>query len=60
VGLVEDPGGPDTVGELPRGHGNGPEGRVDGAGPDRGDRRLGVEQGHHVEFGLGMRAVEAA
>ena len=60
VGLVEDPGGPDAVGELPRGHGDGPEGGVDGAGPDRGDGRVGVEQGHHVEFGLGMRAVEAA
>jgi hypothetical protein len=60
VGLVEDPGGCDAVGELPCGPGDGPEGGVDGAGPDGGDRRDGVEQGHDIKLGLGMRAVEVA
>jgi hypothetical protein len=45
---------------LPRGHGDRAERRVDRAGPDRGDGRVGVEEGHHVEFGTGMRAVEVA
>ena len=58
--LVEDPGGLDAVGELPAGHGDGAEGRVDRPGPDGGDGRVGVEQGHDVELDLGMRAVEVA
>lgn len=36
------------------------EGRVDLTGPDGGDGRLDVEQPHHVEVDLGVRAVEAA
>jgi hypothetical protein len=58
--LVEDPGGLDARGELPRGQSDSAEGRVDRAGPDSGDCRLGVEEGHHIEFGLGMRVVELA
>jgi hypothetical protein len=40
------------------GQGDSAEGRVNRAGPDSGDCRAGVEEGHDIEFGLGMRAVE--
>lgn len=43
---------------LPAGHGDGTEGRVDRAGPDRVDGRVGVEEGHHVQLDLGLRAME--
>ena len=59
-GLVEGPGGRDAVGEPPRGHGEGPERRVDQAGADRGNGRVRVEQRHDLELDPGMRAVEAA
>ena len=58
--LVEDPGGLEAVRELPGGHGEGAEGRVDLGGPDRGDGRTGVEEGHDIQFGLRVRAVEPA
>ena len=59
--LVEDADGLDAVGEMPRGRRDGAEGRVDRARPDGVDGRVGVqEEGHDVEFGLGMRAVEVA
>ena len=59
-GLVEDPGRFDAVGELPRGHGDSAERRVDRAGPDSGEGRAGVEEGHDIELGPRMRAVEVA
>jgi hypothetical protein len=59
-GLVEDPGGLDAVGESPRGRGQRAEGRVDRGGPDGRYGRIGVEQRHDVELGLGMRGVEVA
>jgi hypothetical protein len=60
VGFVEDPGGFDAVGELPRGQGDGAEGGVDRSCADRGDGGAGIEQGHDIEFGLGVCAVEVA
>jgi hypothetical protein len=59
-GLVEGPVGPDVVGELTAGHSDDAEGRVDRAGPDGLDGRVGVEEGHDVELDLGVRAVEVA
>jgi hypothetical protein len=57
--LVEDAGGQDAVGELPCGPGDGPEGRVDRAGRDRGDGRVRVEQaGHDLEPQPRLRIVE--
>jgi hypothetical protein len=58
--LVQDPGRLDAFGELPGGDGDGAEGRVDRAGPDSGYGRVGVEEGHHIEFGIGVRAMEVA
>jgi Major Facilitator Superfamily len=45
--LIEDPGGLEAVRELPRGPGEGAEGRVDRAGPDCVEGRLGVEESRH-------------
>ncbi len=60
-GLVEDAGGLDVVGKPRCGQRDGAEGRVDAAGPDGGDGRVGVEEvGHDLEFGFRVRAVEAA
>ncbi len=58
--LVEHPDGLDVLGKGPAGHADGAEGHVDRTGPDGGDGRLDVEQHHHVELDLGVRAVEAA
>ena len=58
--FVEDAGGLDAVGESGGRDGEGAEGGVDRALADRGDGRARVEQGHHVELGLGVRAVEVA
>ncbi|GAA2806286.1 hypothetical protein GCM10020219_092640 [Nonomuraea dietziae] len=58
--LVEHPDGLDVLGKGPTGHGDGAEGRVDRTGPNGGDGRLDVEQHHHVELDLGVRAVEGA